>query len=194
MSIAIRVDSNMERLLRDVKLEQQAVAKAAQRAINKAADNRRTIAARALNARYKAIKVNDAKDAMTVIYASVARLTAIIKTRGRPLGLMRFVTGAVSKRILGASVRVKNGTQLIAHSFVAKGRNFGGGDDRSDVLFIRQQYVPRSKAGPSGLVALRTIDLANAVQIKDVAEALDAQTNDVFDKEFARQVVVLSKG
>lgn len=125
---------------------------------------------------------------MAVNLASQQSLRATITARGRPLGLTRFVSGSTKpKKGGGITVQVKGGASFIPHAFVAQGRDFGG-DSRSRVVFIRAKYAPRSKAGASGLVALRTINVPDAMNVTEIRATLNRLTNERFDNEFLRQI------
>ncbi len=187
--LTLNLSSSLGKLGQDLDLRQKQHRVAAQRALNVAARGRVTDAVTAIRARYPKIAAKDIRDGFEIRLASQESLVAVVKVRGRPLSLGRFVVGSRNaKRIEGISVAVKGGSKMIPHAFIAKGRDFGGG--RSDVVFIRPKYVPRSKAGPSGLVALRTVDIPNALNIKELAAALNAQTGERFSKEFMRQLQV----
>lgn len=191
--LTMNLRSNMAELVKDLDLERREHRLAAQRALNVAARGRVTDASRALRDRYPSLKARDAKDAFDLRLASRDNLTAVVTVRGRPFSLIRFERGQVKKVGGGVRVNVKGGTKLIKHAFIARGKSFGGGEG-AEVVFVRQQYAPRSKAGPSGIVALRTIDLPNAVSIKELREILEQQTGDRFDKEFIRQLDLALKG
>ena len=59
------------------------------------------------------------------------------------------------------------------------------------MVFIRAKYAPRSKAGASGLVALRTINVPDAMNVNEVRATLAQLINERFDKEFDRQIRLL---
>lgn len=188
--ITIDVKSNIAALSRDIAAEQKSIRQAAQRGLNAAARGLVTDTATELRKRYPKLKSGEIKDMMAISFASMASLRAVITARSRPLGLSRFVVGSTKpKKGGGISVQIKGGAAFIPHAFVAEGRDFGG--SRSRVVFIRQKYAPRSKAGASGLVALRTINVPDAMNIGEVRATLDLLISQRFDKEFARQMVLL---
>lgn len=189
--ITVNVKSNIAALSRDIDADQKSIARAAQRGLNAAARGLVTDTATELRKRYPKLKSGEIKDMMAISFASMASLRAVITARSRPLGLSRFVVGSTKpKKGGGISVQIKGGAAFIPHAFVAEGRDFGG--SRSRVVFIRQKYAPRSKAGASGLVALRTINVPDAMNIGEVRATLDRLTNTRFDTEFSRQIVLLS--
>lgn len=183
--VAISVQSNMDRLLRDVALERQAIPKAAQRALNTAARGLKTDTSRELRRRYPKLKLKDLTDQINISFASGANLRAVISVRGRPLTVGRFQTGVDLKVGGGVRVNIKGQTKLIRHAFVANLKNKAGEDYQ--VVFVREGK------GRMPIKAVKTIDFANAANIKEVREILDGLVVDRFDKEFARQITVLSR-
>ena len=186
--LTLKVDSNIAKLKADIAADQKAIARAAQRGINAAARGLVTDTARIIKDRYPKLKSGEIRAMMAVNLASLQSLRATITARGRPLGLTRFVTGSTKpKKGGGITVQVKGGASFIPHAFVAQGRDFGG-DSRSRVVFIRAKYAPRSKAGASGLVALRTINVPDAMNVTEIRATLNRLTNERFDNEFLRQI------
>lgn len=189
--LTLKVDSNIAKLKADIAADQKAIARAAQRGINAAARGLVTDTARIIKDRYPKLKSGEIRAMMAVNLASLQSLRATITARGRPLGLTRFVSGSTKpKKGGGITVQVKGGAAFIPHAFVAQGRDFGG-DSRSRVVFIRAKYAPRSKAGASGLVALRTINVPDAMNVNEVRATLAQLINERFDKEFDRQIRLL---
>lgn len=189
----IDVRHNMDRLASEVKLEQRQMAVAAARALNVMARGLRTDAGRVLRERYPSLKLRDIQGLFSITLATPQSLTATVQVRGRPLSLIRFLAGNRPGLGGGVLVAVKGGgTKMVAHAFVARGRDFGGAS-RSEVIFTRHQYAPRAKRYPSGLVALRTIDIPGAMHIKEVAEVLSELGHARFDKEYLRQANVLTR-
>lgn len=183
--LPINVTSNMDRLLREVKLEQKAIPKAAQRALNTAARGLKTDTGRELRRRYPKLRLKDVQDQIDISFASGAMLRAVIAVRGRPLTVGRFMTGVVTKVGGGVKVNIKGQSKLIKHAFVVDLKDKSGGD--------YWLVLERKGKGRYPLKATRTIDFANAANIKEVRQILDSLVSDRFDKEFARQIVVLSK-
>ena len=181
----IAVTHQMDKLLREVKLEQQAIGKAATRALNTAARGLKTDTGRELRKRYPKLRAKDVNDQIQINFASGQNLRAVIAVRGRPLTVGRFMTGVVAKVGGGVKVNIKGQTKLIKHAFVANLKTKAGSDYQ--VVFARTGNARYP------LKAIKTIDFANAANIKEVREILDTLVADRFDKEFARQIVVLSK-
>lgn len=186
--LTLKVDSNIAKLKADIDADQKAIRRATQRGINAAARGLVTDTVRVLRDRYPKLKSGEIRAMMAVNLASLQSLRATITARGRPLGLTRFVSGSTKpKKGGGITVQVKGGASFIPHAFVAQGRDFGG-DSRSRVVFIRAKYAPRSKAGASGLVALRTINVPDAMNVTEIRATLNRLTNERFDNEFLRQI------
>ena len=180
--IVLDLKHNMARLTADIDLEQKSIRRAAQRALNVAARGRRTDASRALRDRYPSLKARDANDAFDVRFASVQDLQAVITVRGRPFSVARFFVRSDKKTGGGVIVNIKGQRKTIRTAFLAQMKNKSGED--YGVVFVR---TGKSRYP---LKALRTIDLPNAVNIKEIAEILEAQTGERFDKEFSRQLQV----
>lgn len=183
--IVISVTTDMDRLLKDVKLEQAAISKAASRALNTAARGLKTDTSRELRRRYPKLKLKDLSDQINITFASGQQLRAVIAVRGRPLTVGRFMVGIDKKVGGGVRVNIKGQTKLLKHAFVANLKTKAGED--------YQVVFERTGKGRYPIKAIKTIDFANAANIKEVREILDALVADRFDKEFARQVVVLSR-
>ncbi len=156
--IVLDVRSNMAALVKDLDLEQKAIRKAAQRALNTAARGRRTDASRALRERYPALKKRDADDAFDLRLASPESLQAVISVRGRPFSVARFLVRQDKRPGGGVIVNIKGQRKTIRTAFVRAMKNKAG--DEYNVVFVRE--------GKSRypIKALRTIDLPNAVNIK----------------------------
>lgn len=178
--ITMNLRSNMAELVKDIDLEQKAIRKSAQRALNTAARGRRTDASRALRERYPKLRKRDADDAFDVRFATPENLQAVITVRGRPFSLARFFVRQDKRKGGGVVVNIKGQRKTVRTAFVANMKNKAGDDYQ--VVFVRE--------GKSRypLKALRTIDLPNAVNIKEIAEVLEQQTGERFDKEFLRQL------
>lgn len=183
--VAIHVASNMDKLLAGVKLEKAAIGKAAQRALNTAARGLKTDTSRELRKRYPKLRLKDVNDQIQISFASGLNLRAVIAVRGRPLTVARFKVGIDRKLGGGVRVNIKGSTKLIRHAFVADLKTKAGDD--------YQVVFTRVGAGRYPIKAVKTIDFANAANIKEVRDILDTLVADRFDKEFARQIVVLSK-
>lgn len=178
--VTINLKSNFAAIAADVDLEKKSIARAAQRALNDAARKRKTGASKLLRTRYPALKVKDANDAFALNFATPARLEATVTVRGRPFSVARFFIRQDKKPGGGVVVNIKGTRKTIRTAFVAAMKNKAGDD--YNVVFAR---TGKSRYP---LQALRTIDLPNAVNIKELAEILDAQTGDNFDREFLRQL------
>lgn len=185
--IKIDVRSNMKALAADLDLERRSHRVAAQRALNTAARGRRTDASRALRERYPKLKAKDASQAFDVRLASPENLQAVITVRGRPLNLARFASGEITKgsrrRGGGVWVNIKGQRKFIEGAWIKRGTNKAG--DEYVTLFVREKGATRLP-----IRALATVDLPNAVNIKELAEILDQQTGERFDKEFLRQLAL----
>lgn len=183
--LKIDLRSNMKALAADLDLEQKSHRVAAQRALNTAAKGRRTDASRALRERYPRLKAKDASEAFDVYLASPENLQAVITVRGRPFNLARFVTGEVTnssrRRGGGVWVNIKGQRKYIEGAWLKRGTNKAG--DEYATLFVREKGAKRLP-----IKALSTIDLPNAVNIKELREILEAQTGERFDREFMRQL------
>lgn len=183
--LKIDLRSNMKALAADLNLEQKSHRLAAQRALNTAAKGRRTDASRALRERYPRLKAKDASEAFDVYLASPENLQAVITVRGRPFNLARFVTGEVTKssrrRGGGVWVNIKGQRKYIEGAWLKRGTNKAG--DEYATLFVREKGAKRLP-----IKALSTIDLPNAVNIKELREILEQQTGERFDREFMRQL------
>ena len=178
--LTINLRSNMQELVRDLDLEKKEHRLAAQRALNTAARGRVTDASRALRDRYPSLKARDAKDAFDLRLASRENLTAVVAVRGRPFSVARFFVRQDLKAGGGAVVNIKGSRKTIKTAFVRQMKNKAGDD--YNVVFVREgksRYPPK---------ALRTIDLPNAVNIKELREILEQQTGERFDREFIRQL------
>lgn len=177
--------SNMKQLAADLDLERRAHRVAAQRALNTAARGRRTDASRALRERYPRLKAKDASEAFDVILASVENLQAVVRVRGRPFNLARFMTSEVTKsnrrRGGGVWVNIKGQRKFIEGAWIKRGTNKAG--DEFATLFVREKGAKRLP-----IRALSTIDLPNAVNIKELADILNQQSGVRFDNEFLRQL------
>ena len=180
--LTLDLRSNMADLVKDVQLEQRNIRVAAQRALNTAARGRRTDASRLLRERYKGLKARDANDAFDLRLASVENLQAVITVRGRPFSVARFFVRQDMKAGGGAVVNIKGTRKTIKTAFVRNLKNRQGDDYQ--VVFVRKG------PGRFPIEAVRTIDLPNAVNIKELAEILEQQTGERFDKEFLRQLTV----
>lgn len=188
----VNVTSDLKSLLRGVELEQRAQTRAVMRALNSAARGMRTDAGREIHKRYPRLSTRDIGKLIDVQLASAANLVATITVRGRPLSLIRFAAGTRTRRGSGGVwVSVKGQRKFIPHAFIASGRDIGG-EGRSEVVFIRKKYAPRSKAGKSGIVALRTVDVPGVMDIKEVRGIVETLTQGRFDKEFERQLGLLA--
>lgn len=184
--LVLNLKSNMQHLVSDLNLEKSAHRTAALRALNTAAQGRRTDAARALRERYRNLKAADARDAFDIRLASRENLSAILTVRGRPFSLARFFVRQNLKKGGGAVVNVKGQRKTVKTAFVRQMQNKAGDD--YNVIFVRQgkERYP--------LKALRTIDLPNAVNIRELREILEQQTGARFEKEFLRQLALLNRG
>lgn len=183
---ALKMTSGLADLSKELKAEQQALRRAAQRGLNAAARGLVTDTVKTLRERYPRLKAGDVRSFMRVSYATLENLRAEIVARGRPLGLSRFVVRQNKKPGGGVTVQVKNGAKVIPHAFVQAGRDFGG--SRSQVVFIRGKYAPGSGAAPTALVALRTFNVPDAMNIIEVRATLNRLTNERFDNEYTRQI------
>lgn len=182
----ISVKSNVEALIRGAELDRQAIRTAAQRALNTAAKGLKTDAGRELRKRYRGLKLRDVNDLIDIRLASRENLQAVVIARGRPLSLQRFNAGAKTRRGAGGVwVNVKGTRKFIPHAWVQALQSKGGDDYQ--VIFIR------TGKGRYPVQALKTIDIPNAMNIREVRELLDRLVEDRFDKEMARQVTVLSR-
>lgn len=178
--LKMNLTTNMAALIKDLDLERREHRLAAQRALNTAARGRVTDASRALRERYPSLKARDAKDAFDLRLASRENLTAVVAVRGRPFSIARFFVRQDLKKGGGAVVNIKGQRKTIKTAFVRQMKNKAGED--YNVVFVREG----AKRYP--LKALRTIDLPNAVNIKELAAILEQQTGERFDKEFIRQL------
>lgn len=183
--LVLNLRTNMDKLVADLNLEKSAHRTAALRALNEAATGRRTDAARALRDRYRNLKAKDAREAFDVRFATRNSLSAVITVRGRPFSLARFFVRQNLKKGGGAVVNIKGQRKTIKTAFVQQMKSKAGDD--FNVVFVREgkNRYP--------LKALRTIDLPNAVNIKELREILEAQTGARFDKEFERQLLLLTR-
>jgi hypothetical protein len=181
----VQLKTDLASVAADLGLEQRNIRVAAQRALNVAAKGRRTDASRALRERYPTLKAKDASAAFDVHLASPENLQAVITVRGRPLNLARFASGEVTKgsrrRGGGVWVNIKGQRKFIDGAWIKRGTNKSGDDYAT--LFVREKGAKRMP-----IRALTTIDLPNAVNIKELAEILDQQTGTRFDNEFLRQL------
>ena len=178
--LTLDLRSNLKALAADIDLEKRQHRVAAQRALNVAARGRRTDASRLLRQRYKGLKARDANDAFDVRLASVENLQAVITVRGRPFSVARFFVRQDLKAGGGAVVNIKGTRKTIRGAFVRNIKTRSGEDNQ--VVFIRKG------PGRFPIEAIRTIDLPNAVNIKELAAILENQTGERFDKEFLRQL------
>lgn len=180
----ISMKNNMRDLLRGADLDRRQQSVAAMRALNVAARGLRTDAGRELHKRYPKLSTRDVNSLIAIQFASRQVLTATVVVRGRPLSLVRFKAGVVTKRGSGGvHVNVKGTKKFIRHAWVQDMKSKAGDDYQ--VLFVRE--------GPQRLPikALRTIDIPNAMNIAEVRAILDDLVHNRFDKEFARQVRVI---
>lgn len=180
--LTLDLRSNMADLVKDVDLEKRQIRVAAQRALNVAARGRRTDASRLLRDRYRGLKARDANDAFDVRLASVENLQAVITVRGRPFSVARFFVRQDTKAGGGAVVNIKGTRKTIRGAFVRNLKTREGDDYQ--VVFIRKG------PGRFPIEAIRTIDLPNAVNIKELADILENQTGERFDNEFLRQLTL----
>lgn len=180
--LTLDLRSNLAKLAADLDLERREHRVAAQRALNAAARGRRTDASRLLRERYRGLKARDANDAFDVRLASVENLQAVITVRGRPFSVARFFVRQDMKAGGGAVVNIKGTRKTIKTAFVRNLKNKQGDDYQ--VVFVRKG------PGRYPIEAVRTIDLPNAVNIKELAAILETQTGERFDKEFLRQLTL----
>lgn len=178
--LILNLRSNMQELVRDLDLERKEHRTAAQRALNTAARGRVTDASRALRERYPKLKARDARDAFDLRLASRDNLTAVVAVRGRPFSVARFFVRQDLKKGGGAVVNIKGARKTIKTAFVRQMKTKGGED--YNVVFVREGKARLP------IKALRTIDLPNAVNIKELREILEQQTGARFDREYARQL------
>lgn len=189
--LTLNLKSSLADLAKDTQREQQQMRVAAQRGINAAARGLITDTVAEMRRRYPKLKAGDVRAMMQANFASVDSLRATITARSYPLGLMRFVVGSTRrKKGGGITVQIKNGTKLIPGAFVALGRNFGGG--RSPVVFIRDPDAKRTDRGTWGIKALRTINVPDAMNVREVRQFLNESIHRRFDTEYTRQIRILA--
>jgi hypothetical protein len=90
--------------------------KAVVRALNKTGQQVKTQAAREIRGAGYNVKIGEIKKSINLIRANATTLTAIVKARGKPIGLIQYGARAISS---GVSVQVKNGRKVIKHAFIA---------------------------------------------------------------------------
>ncbi|MFO0157969.1 MAG: hypothetical protein ACK51V_02900 [bacterium] len=182
----IQLKTDFASLAADLDLERRSIRVAAQRALNVAAKGRRTDASRALRDRYPKLKAKEASDAFDVTLASVENLRAVVTVSGRPLNIYRFVASANVKRGSGGVwVDIKGQRKFIPHAWV---RTVNGASVVMTAGDGARRRVGKQGAMVHNLKIWKTIDLPNALNIKEIAEILEAQTGERFDNEFLRQL------
>ncbi len=180
----VNVKSDMDRILNEVNAERNQLPKAAAIALNKTAQSYQSSASRAIESRYPQLKNKSLPAFFRLVQqANENNLTAVVSVQGKALSLMRFLVAQDTKQGAGGVyVSVKNGTRFIPHAFVKTLKK--NNRDEYQVIFIRVAK------GSSAVKVLKTINIPNALNIAEVADALGSEIDKQFTAEFERQLLI----
>jgi uncharacterized protein YjiS (DUF1127 family) len=177
----LKVTSNVRKLVGEMRadraLTRAGEAALASRSINRAGERARTAAARKIVGRYR-LKYRAVLELLQLWKASPDRLVLEIRVRGRPLSVARFSPKAT--RTGGVTVDIKGARKTVRGGFERQLRSKTG--DEYSVVF------KRVGAGRYPIKAVKTVDMPGVFAREEVVALLEATANDVFEREFVRQL------
>lgn len=200
--IRINVRTNAARVVAEFRaLQDRDLATATYRALNRAQDRLATETAREVRKVYN-VKATVVRGALKKRRATSKSLFARLTVEGARLPLIAFAARAVNPWNVkgrarrpggGVSVQVKLGgaRKLVRGAFIAAStRNNARGGGSEGML----QVWRRRDAARDSLRSLRSISVPQAVANQAVIAALQKLAGDEFEKNFAQQLVFLSRG
>lgn len=90
--------------------------KAVPRALNKLAEQAKTLSSKEIRSAGYTIKAKTVKEQIVIVKATASTMTAIVKVRGKPVPLMEFNARQTKA---GVSVKVKGARKVIKGAFIA---------------------------------------------------------------------------